>query len=71
MSPLQKLLVAAFVAWVVVSTAFIFARGGSLFEDSKSGGYGLMWKYSPRTWRKITLWIAPLWLLAMIASFFL
>jgi len=67
----QIVLFGIFAVWAIVSAIFIFSRGGSLFEDNPNSGYGLIWKYSPPVWRKITLWVGPLWFAALVASFFL
>jgi hypothetical protein len=68
---LQIVLFGIFATWAGISTIFILCRGGSLFENNSNSGYGLIWKYSPPIWRKITLWVAPPWIAALIASFFL
>ena len=70
MNPLQKTLAVVWFVWAGVSSILILARGGSWFEEGKNG-FGLIWKYSPPLWRAATLWMAPLWLLALIVSFFL
>ena len=68
MSLLQKALAMMFIFWATISSIIILARGGSWFEEGRSG-FQLIWKHSPPFWRKFTLWFGSLWMILLIVSF--
>lgn len=70
-NPLQITLAIVMLVWSLVSLLFLLLNKAFQREPDSTPGLFLILKYSPPLWRKITIWLGPLWILLLVISLFL
>ena len=58
-----------FFAWALISFALVIENGGNFFDEKNgcSSSYQVIMKYTPPFWKKVSRWLFPSLLLAMLA----